>query len=143
MEQRVVATAWETWEQAGLPEINEYRCQTERFEVRFPTIMQFDTLCYPGTTKTVNGCFRWLRVERRGQTIRETIHKPVAVIDPTMPDGVDVEALALHEIRHGLIDCVLKRPASDPFDKDHTIAAVWGAGNASLPCVAMARLEAP
>lgn len=124
--QRVTATAWETWEASGLPEIPEERCRTALFEVQFPDVAGFDRLCAPATTDQANGCFRWLVFKRPWQGIRETISKPVAVVDPTLPAGTDIEKLALHELRHGLVYCTLHRPASDPYDAGHTDQRVWG-----------------
>jgi len=122
LEQRVLAATEAGWSAAGLPEPGE-RCYLDWFEVRFPDVAEFDRLCAPGTTATANGCFRWLRVERSG--LRETISRPVAVIDPTLPAASIVEDLAAHELFHGLVYCTLKRDRLDPYDASHSDKRVW------------------
>lgn len=125
LERRVVAAAWEGWERAGLPDIDESHCQTHRFEIRYPDGGGFNALCYPSSTATANGCFRWLLVQHRAMDLY-SIAKPVAVVDPTLPVGASVPELALHELMHGLIDCTMHRDYLDPFDAGHTDVRVWG-----------------
>jgi hypothetical protein len=119
--QRIVAAEWEGWERAGLPEIDEDNCQTERFEVRFATAAEFNRLCRPATHDKQHACFRWLLVEHRAMQLY-SIRKPVAIISPTLPEGAYVEGLALHELTHGLTHCVLYR---GDYDYHHTDARIW------------------
>jgi hypothetical protein len=123
LEQRVAAAAWEGWERAGLPDIDERRCQTARFEVNFPDDEGFADLCYPHTVEQANGCLVWRLLEHRAMGLY-SIRYPVAVVDPMVPTEL-VEGLVLHELMHALVYCALRRPWSDPYDHEHSDARVW------------------
>lgn len=129
LETQTVAAVYEGWYSVeGLPEIVEDHLHTDRFEVQFPVVKEFDRLCYPATTKQANGCFRWLLRKHKAQAWY-SIEYPAAIVDPTIAFQYRVDALAIHELLHGMVDRLLRRPRADPYDKDHTDPRIWaGAG---------------
>ncbi len=124
-EEEVVAAVYEGWEQAipPLPEFDEKHIHTERFKIEYPDVAEYNKLCYPGTTKTSNGCFKW-RLLVHPQQGTYSVEYPAAIIDPTIDRSLAMH-LGIHELLHGIIDRTLKRPRADPYDKDHTDPRVW------------------
>jgi hypothetical protein len=127
LEQRVVAATLEAWDRMGLPEPDEERCQTERFEARFADPAEFAHLCRPYTADQVNGCLVWKLVEHRAMSLY-SIRYPLAVVDARDVPDEAVKGLLVHELAHALIHCTLRRSYLDSHDAGHTIPEVWGRG---------------
>jgi hypothetical protein len=138
---RISASVWEGWAGAtpALPEMDEERLHTDRFEVRFPDVAEFNRLCAPAVAGKAYACFRWLLVKHKAMKLY-SISKPVALIGPILPEGAYVEGLAIHELLHGVVSRTLRRPQGDPYDYFHTDPRVWGKAPTTAESVARASL---